>query len=740
MALAGPISQASSLGVHAPPAAPTSAGPTTAGAAVAGGPTAAALSAGPAPFHARSSNATLKPQWWDVTSESTTPFPVEEFTQGTWDGADDGVLFYGGGDYNVNLNGTWLYETGQWTEVTTLGNPGPISRGSLAYDPQTAYSVFYGGVSSFSPVVANNTTYYYARGIWSQHSLPVNPPVVVAGQMAYDPELNGIVLFGGEDATTSLVTNQTWLFDNGSWSHLSTPHAPPARWLSQMAYDPALGELVLYGGFDQSGNWLGDTWVFANGSWSSVNAAGLGVPPLGAGNMIYDPDLGTMVLVGGLNSAGQIQTGTWQFNGAVWSVLASQGGPHGHEAGIGVWDPADHELVLAGGGGPGSGSYTDVLSIPLTPVNVTAPLETDVGVVTNFTANAIGGAPPYTFSWNWGDDTTTAGPLATHTYAAPNAYVVTLTVRGPASNPATWQREITVAADPVPKLVTAPRGLDAGVPFSISATATGGVAPFRYSWSLSDGGTGHGATLNHTFATSGEYVLNLTTLDSVGGSGSALYDLTVNATPTVGIAPVNAPEAGASTTFQAAIDGGTPPFTYAWQFQGGATSQAASPKHTFTAAGMATVSVNITDANGVSAQTTSSIDVVAGVVVSIQGPIAVTTGDTPTFTANVSQGVEPYAVSWTLPSGAVSNGTSTSYNFPGPGVYEITAHVVDANGVRASATLNVTVQSSSSLFGGSVGGVPTVALLVGGVVVVAAVVAALYFLRRRGSAPPPEGA
>src|SRR5579871_4775094 len=121
MALAGPISQASSLGVHAPPPAPPPARPPTPRAAVAGGPTAAALSAGPAPFHARSSNATLKPQWWDVTSESTTPFPVEEFTQGTWDGADDGVLFYGGDDYNVNLNGTWLYETGQWTEVTTLG-------------------------------------------------------------------------------------------------------------------------------------------------------------------------------------------------------------------------------------------------------------------------------------------------------------------------------------------------------------------------------------------------------------------------------------------------------------------------------------------------------------------------------------------------------------------------------------------------------------------------------------------
>lgn len=686
-------------------------------------------------------NSTAKPQWWDVTGESRTAFPVEEQTQGTWDAADGGVLFYGGDNYASDLNGTWMYDAGQWTEISTHGNPGPLSGGSLAYDPETGYSVFYGGVTNGGTF--NNTTYYYSHGNWTAHDLAVNPPVQFEGQMAYDPALGGIVLFGGEDLSTSTVLAQTWLFSNGSWSNLDPATSPPARWYPQMAYDPALGELVLYGGFDGADNWLGDTWVFANGTWTSVSASGLGVPPLGGGNLVYDPDLGTLVLVGGINDVDQYQTGTWQFDGSVWSILAAIGGPHGHFAAIGVWDPLDHEMIIAGGGGSGSGSYTDALSVPLAPVNVSAPLVTDVGVATNFSASAVGGATPYSYSWNWGDDTINATENATHVYRSPGAFVITLTVKVPSSavgsgsSSATWQREITVAADPVPKLSESPKGIDAGTVVKLEASATGGVAPYRFSWRFSDGTSGSGSTLNSTFATPGTYLLNLSTLDSVGGSGSALYSLTVNASPTVGIAPANAPEAGAPTVLDAVVSGGVPPFTYAWQFSGGGTAQGPTAKHMFATAGEQTASVNVTDADGVSATSSTVLDVVPGVVVAVLGPTSVTAGDTPTFTANVTQGVGPYNVTWTLPSGAVANGTSTSYTFPGSGVFEISAKVVDANGVVAVAFLNVTVHSAPSALGGSIGGVPTLLVLLGVVVVVVAAVAALLVMHRRRSAPEP---
>lgn len=742
MASAGTLSAAVASPAH-PVLPPRAAAPAASvqGALASPGNPADALRGHPLPGIPFPENSTAKPQWWDVTGESQTAFPVEEQTEGTWDAADGGVLFYGGDNYATDLNGTWMYDSGQWTEIATHGNPGPISGGSLAYDPETGYSVFYGGVTSGGTF--NNTTYYYSHGNWTAHDLAVNPPVQFEGQMAYDPALGGLLLFGGEDLSTSTVLAQTWLFSNGSWSNLDPAASPPARWYPQMAYDPALGEMVLYGGFDGSDNWLGDTWVFANGTWAPVSASGFGVPPLGGGNMVYDPDLGTLVLVDGLNDIDQYQTGTWQFDGSVWSILAAIGGPHGHFAAIGVWDPLDHEMIVAGGGGSGSGSYTDALSVPLSPVNVTAPLVTDVGVTTNFSASAVGGATPYSYSWNWGDDTSNDTENATHTYQSPGAFVITLTVKVPSSavgsgtSSASWQREITVVADPVPKLSGSVKGIDEDTLVKLEASATGGVAPYRFSWMISDGTSGSGSILNHTFSAAGKYILNLSTLDSVGGSGSALYSLTVNASPTVGIAPVNAPEAGAPTVLEAVVSGGVPPFTYAWQFSGGGTAQGSTAKHMFATPGEQTASVNITDADGVSATSSTLLDVVPGVLLAILGPTSVTSGDTPTFSVNVTQGVAPYNVTWTLPSGAVANGTSTSYTFPGSGVFEISAKVVDANGVVAVSFLNVTVHASSSALGGSIGGVPTLVLLLVVVVVVVAAVATLLVVHRRRSAPEP---
>jgi PKD repeat protein len=683
-------------------------------------------------------NSTARPGWWDVSADSTTALPVVEFTEGTWDATDGGVLFYGGDNYAANLNGTWIYDTGQWTEVSTHGNPGAISGGSLAYDDAAGYTVFYGGVTSFSPLAFNNSTYYYAHGNWTSHSLRGSPPVPIAGDMAYDPALSGVVLFGGANSSSpSTVLNQTWLFRNGSWSRLATPRAPPARWQAEMAFDTALDELVLYGGYDAGGTPLGDTWVFANGSWASVSASGLGVPAIGDGAMVYDPDLGLLVLTGGLDEFGNLQVGTWGFDGSAWSIVPTASSPHGHDFGIAAWDPLDHELVLAGGGGEGSPSFTDVLSIALSAVNITAPSATDVGVMTNFSASGIGGAPPYTFSWNWGDDTTNGTGSATHIYERPNSYVITLTIRGPSTNVATWVREITVVAGPVPSVAQSPPGLDAGTSARFVASVGGGVGPYRFGWSLSDGGTGSGAELNHTFVSAGDYVLNLTTLDSAGGTGSVLLEVVVNATPTVGIAPVNAPEAGAETVFQAAIVGGTPPFTYAWKFGGGGSSTIAGPQHRFSLAGPEYVNLTVTDADGATTSTNSSVDVVPGVAVSIQGPSTASAGSTATYTASVSDGSEPYKILWTLPSGAEDNGSTTSISFPGAGTFEVSVQVTDANGILATSSMNVTVQSTSStLFGGTIGGIPTLALVVGVVIVGVVGVAAVVALRRR--APPPE--
>src|SRR2546423_282980 len=70
--------------------------------------------------------------------------------------------------------------------------------------------------------------------------------------MAYDPEYtNGsvtgmVILYGGRNATS--VLQETWTWDGASWSQYVPIHSPPQLRSARMVWDPALHELVLFGG------------------------------------------------------------------------------------------------------------------------------------------------------------------------------------------------------------------------------------------------------------------------------------------------------------------------------------------------------------------------------------------------------------------------------------------------------------------------------------------------------------
>lgn len=98
-----------------------------------------------------------------------------------------------------------------------------------------------------------------------------------------------------------------------------------------------------------------------------------------------------------------------------------------------------------------------------------------------FNATATGTAP-FTYSWNFGDNTAPVGgsnPM--HQYANPGTYTVTVTVIDAAGCPATQTATITTAPGP-----TANAGPDqtmcAGQTATLSASVTGGIPPYAYNW------------------------------------------------------------------------------------------------------------------------------------------------------------------------------------------------------------------------------------------------------------------
>ncbi len=77
--------------------------------------------------------------------------------------------------------------------------------------------------------------------------------------MAYDPAAGQLVLFGGE--TTNNYLNDTWTWNGTTWTQFNPANSPPIRYGASMAYDNRTSQLVLFGGSNSVG-WLKDTWTY----------------------------------------------------------------------------------------------------------------------------------------------------------------------------------------------------------------------------------------------------------------------------------------------------------------------------------------------------------------------------------------------------------------------------------------------------------------------------------------------
>ena len=185
---------------------------------------------------------------------------------------------------------------------------------------------------------------------------------------------------------------------------------------------------------------------------------------------------------------------------------------------------------------------------------------------------------------------------------------------------------------------------------SFTGSATGGTAPYSYSWNFGDGSaTSTAQNPSHTYNSAGTYTATLTVTDSsspvktatstvtttVSAVGNPLT-ATVSANPTSGQVPLTVAFTGTGT-------GGTPPYSYSWNFGDGSTSTAQNPSHTYNTAGTYTATLTVTDSSSPTRKTASaSITITAS-------PIAGTPPGAPTgLTATGGNG--QVSLSWTAPA------------------------------------------------------------------------------------------
>jgi hypothetical protein len=178
---------------------------------------------------------------------------------------------------------------------------------------------------------------------WVQLSPGVAPPARSYLAMAYSPAGGRVVMFGGFDGSGYL--NDTWTFDGTLWHHISTSVAPPPRAAAQMAYDSHTRKIILFGGYNGR-NYLGDTWLWDGKSRTRAQPAHH--PKAVTSPMLFTDPNGHVDVYGGFDG-NFYQYSMWQWTGSDWNRLSLPSLPYARSAAaIGV-NGVTGDAVLFGG-------------------------------------------------------------------------------------------------------------------------------------------------------------------------------------------------------------------------------------------------------------------------------------------------------------------------------------------------------------------------------------------------------
>jgi len=317
-----------------------------------------------------------------------------------------------------------------------------------------------------------------------------------------------------------------------------------------------------------------------------------------------------------------------------------------------------------------------------------------------FTATIVGGTNPFTFSWNFGDNSSGNGNVVSHTYSVQGTYTVTLTVRDANAQTAASTQTLSVAPSPLTAsfAMTPSSGLIVGQLASFTASVSGGTSPYTFNWNFGDGTTASGNPVNHSFNMPGTYTVTVTVTDANAMTVTVPAGILVN--PLLLAVTISGPTTGTVgrvVTFTATGSGGTTPYTFAWTATGGspASGTGASFSTTYSTEGTFTVSVTITDANANTSIASQSVTVVAlPITASFTVSTSPTIGVQVTFVASASGGTGGYSYAWNLGDDNTATGNPASHTYATAGSFTVALTVTDSSMTQTTITQIITVSQS----------------------------------------------
>ncbi len=410
---------------------------------------------------------------WSNLTTKVIPAPAPRESAMTWDAADGYALLFGGylqvhGEQTYyGVSDTWTYLNGVWTNITNTvigGAPPNVANPALAYDPFEGKVVLFGGGDSAGDDI--DQTWTYLAGEWTNITNTAGTPPAPRFIPVFVPDLadQQMILFGGLSQNASreseYAQTDTWLFKNNEWSNITTQVSgtPPALIYAVGAYDPDEHGVIVIGTNYPGPPFYSETYLYSAGTWTNLTAS---VPTPGptqeAGVFVWDSYVGADILtsselVSASHNALVDYPVTWAFYEGNWVNLTATAGAVPSGTGAGGTALPDGSIVVFGGT-PNSLNFTDYtydFSLPPVVSSVTANVtELTEGSPVKINATFSGGIAPYVENISWGDGTYLSGSSqATHTFLTTGNFTVEFSVTDFVDRSATGTANLTVKARP----------------------------------------------------------------------------------------------------------------------------------------------------------------------------------------------------------------------------------------------------------------------------------------------------
>jgi len=215
------------------------------------------------------------------------------------------------------------------------------------------------------------------------------------------------------------------------------------------------------------------------------------------------------------------------------------------------------------------------------------------------------GSTPLTYSWDFGDNSTSTNLSPAHRFPALGTYPVTLTVTDTHGKVSNITQQINVSAvpiysSPIANFTYVPKNVD---PMTIQfIDQSFSSTDLWYLWNFGDGTNSTDKVPAHTYSAPAQYSVTLTVTDQYNNASTTSQNIQVPASPS-GLPSID---------FNADVTSGQYPLTvqfldnttttwadsWQWNFGDGAVSSLRSPSHTYTTPGQYTVTLRAANVNG----------------------------------------------------------------------------------------------------------------------------------------------